>query len=74
MKEIPHYYTVLFNAVTDALGAMDGMNPWQAKALLIWGQQAAEEEFLSVREDFRLYAFGRTSPGEVTDASTDAAP
>ncbi|WP_312939477.1 hypothetical protein [Oscillibacter sp.] len=49
-QEFPKYYTIIFNAVTDALRELDAENPGKAKALLIQGQQEAEEVFLSTFE------------------------
>ncbi|WP_293009489.1 MULTISPECIES: hypothetical protein [unclassified Oscillibacter] len=49
-EEFPKYYTIIFNAVTDALKELDAGNPGKAKALLIRSQQEAEEAFLSVFE------------------------
>lgn len=47
MKELPNYYLTLFNAVTNALEALERGDAEIAKLLLQQGQQAAEEEFLS---------------------------
>ncbi|WP_312636953.1 hypothetical protein [Oscillibacter sp.] len=49
-EEFPKYYTIIFNAVTDALRELDAGNPVKAKALLIQGQQKAEDAFLSASE------------------------
>lgn len=49
-EEFPKYYTIIFNAVTDALRELDAGNPEKAKTLLIQGQQAAEDAFLSASE------------------------
>ncbi|WP_294855687.1 hypothetical protein [uncultured Oscillibacter sp.] len=49
-EEFPKYYTIIFNAVTDALKELDAGNPVKAKALLIQGQQEAEDAFLSAFE------------------------
>ena len=40
-------YLTLFNAITDALLAMEQCNYGQAKVLLMEAQQEAEEQFLS---------------------------
>lgn len=53
METIPKYYSTLFNAVTEAIYALDAMNPDQARALLVWGQQTAEDEYLSAGEEVR---------------------
>ena len=50
MDELPKYYTVLFNAVTDALEAMEHQDFGSAKALLIQGQQDAEDAFSTLEE------------------------
>lgn len=47
MKELPNYYLTLFNAVTNALEALERGDAEIAKLLLQQGQQAAEEKFLS---------------------------
>lgn len=45
MNELPHYYTLLFNAVTDALAAQERLDFGTARELLIQGQRAAEEAY-----------------------------
>ena len=47
MKELPKYYTVLFNAVEDAVAAMERMDFGTAKSMLVRGQILAEEEYLA---------------------------
>ena len=47
MENLPKYYTVLFNAVTDALHLLEKGDVGSAKGMLIWGQQQAEEAYLS---------------------------
>ena len=42
MENLPKYYTVLFNAVTDALHLLEKGDVGSAKGMLIWGQQQAE--------------------------------
>ena len=44
--ELPTYYTVLFNRITDAISAIDRMNIGLAREILIKAQQDAEEAFL----------------------------
>ena len=44
------YYT-LFNAITDALSAMEQQNYGQARELLIAAQQQSEEIFMDSDED-----------------------
>lgn len=50
MEELPRYYTVLFQAVEQAIDALDVQNYGLAKQLLIHGQQDAEEAFLAEDE------------------------
>ena len=50
MDEYKKPYLTLFNAVTDALGAMEAENFGEAKALLIRGQAQAEEAFIRAGE------------------------
>lgn len=45
MQELPKYYTILFNAVTDAIADMEGKNYGKALDLLIQGQRKAEEAY-----------------------------
>ena len=42
---LPQYYTSLFNAVTDAIAALEQGRISEARALLIWGQQRAEDAY-----------------------------
>ena len=51
MENLPSYYSGLFNAVTDALKALDQQNYGLARELLIRAQQQAEEDYLSAGED-----------------------
>ena len=46
MEGLPAYYTVLFNAVTDAIDALDRQDLGQARLLLVQGQQQAEDAYL----------------------------
>lgn len=46
METLPAYYTALFNAVTDAIAALEQQNYGLAKDLLMHGQQAAEEAYM----------------------------
>lgn len=50
-EDFPKYYTTLFNAMTNAIEALDAMNPGEARVLLIQGQRAEEDAFLSAREE-----------------------
>lgn len=50
MEELPNYYTILFNAVTDAIAALDRQNFGQARTLLIQGQQQAEAAYTEASE------------------------
>ena len=52
MNDLPEYYIRLFNAVTDAIAALDACNYGTAKQLLMEGQQVAEELYL--RDDFEF--------------------
>lgn len=44
---LPRYYTILFNAATDAIRLLAEEKAEDAKALLIAAQQNAEEIYLS---------------------------
>lgn len=46
MPDYQKLYTLLFNAVTDALEAMEQQNFGTAKDLLICAQQQAEEQYI----------------------------
>ena len=50
MDTLPDYYTILFNAVTDAIAALDRQDFGQARALLIQGQQQAEAAYTEASE------------------------
>ena len=50
MNELPYYYTVLFNAATDAIALIDEKNYGCAKDVLINGQLWAEELYISEQE------------------------
>ena len=52
MENLPQYYTVLFNAVTDALHLLEKGDVGSAKGMLIWGQQQAEEASVRGEEEF----------------------
>jgi len=47
MTDYKKLYYKLFNAVTDALEALEQLNVGQAKELLLRAQQEAEELYLS---------------------------
>lgn len=51
MEQLPPYYTHLFNAVTDALSAMEQQNYGKAKELLIEAQQTSEELWLEFTDN-----------------------
>lgn len=51
MEELPNYYTILFNAVTDAIDALDRQDFGQARTLLIRGQQQAETAYTECSEE-----------------------
>ena len=50
MNDIPEYYAILFRAVEQAIHALERQNYGMAKQLLIDGEQAAEEAFVSENE------------------------
>lgn len=47
-------YTLLFNAATDAIEALEAMNLGQARAILVLAQQQTEEIYLDKDEDDAL--------------------
>ena len=49
-ENIPRYYTILFNAVTDAIAALDRQDFGQARTLLVQGQQQAETAYMETPE------------------------
>lgn len=51
MENLPKYYLTLFNAVSEAIDALDALNFGAARAALIRGQQEAEDEFVAVCEE-----------------------
>ena len=50
MNGLPKYYTILFNAVEEAMAALDRMDFGVAKTLLLRGQLRAEGEYLAAEE------------------------
>ena len=50
MENFPKYYTLLFNAVTDALEDIDQKNFGAARARLVKAQQDAEDAYLDAEE------------------------
>ena len=54
MKEMPRYYKILFNAVTDALAALDRQDYGVAKRILLTSQLQVEGEYMSQAERDRL--------------------
>lgn len=50
MDTLPDYYTILFNAVTDAIAALDRQDFGQARTLLVQGQQQAETAYMETPE------------------------
>lgn len=50
MADYQKLYTKLFNAITDALEALEQLNVGEAKDLLRRAQQEAEEDYLSSEE------------------------
>ena len=53
MKEVPKFYTTMFNAATDALRELEKQNAGSAKDLLIRGQLRAEGECTAWMEEQR---------------------
>ena len=51
MKEIPKFYTTLFNAVTDALKEAEKRNYGNVENLLLHGQLQAEGECVAWMEE-----------------------
>lgn len=50
MKDIPKYYSVLFQAVESAINTIEAQNFGLAKQLLIAGEQEAEDAYLAEEE------------------------
>ena len=50
MENFPKYYTLLFNAVTDAIEDIDQKNYGAARARLVKAQQDAEDAYLDAEE------------------------
>ncbi len=50
MQDYQKLYTLLFNACTDAVEAMERMDFGTAKATLISAQQQAEEQYIGADE------------------------
>jgi len=51
MPDYQKLYTLLFNAITDALEELDRLRVSEAKQRLILAQQEAEERYISSEED-----------------------
>ena len=51
MENFPKYYTLLFNAVTDAIEDIDQKNFGAARARLVKAQQDAEDAYLDAEEE-----------------------
>lgn len=51
MENFPKYYTLLFNAVTDAIHDLDKQNYGNARARLVKAQQDAEDAFLAAGDE-----------------------
>ena len=51
MPDYQKLYTLLFNAVTDAVEELEVLNVGRAKNLLIAAQRQAEEQYLESEED-----------------------
>jgi len=50
MQDYQKLYTLLFNACTDAVTALDQLNFGAAKSILIRAQQEAEEQYILAGE------------------------
>ena len=50
MTDIPNYYTLLFNRVTDAIEALEQQNYGTARDILIKAQRDAEELYIEAGE------------------------
>ena len=50
MESFPQYYTLLFNAVTDAIRAMERQQFGLARDLLIRAQRETEELYIAAEE------------------------
>lgn len=50
MEHLPTYYTYLFNAVTDAIQALEEKNYEKVKELLVLAQQESEEIWINDTE------------------------
>ena len=51
MENFPKYYTMLFNAVTDAIEDIDQKNYGAARARLVKAQQDAEDAYLDAGDE-----------------------
>lgn len=51
VENLPKYYITLFNAVSDAIDALDASDYGAARAYLVRGQQEAEDEYVTVCEE-----------------------
>lgn len=51
MNGLPRYYTVLFNAVEEALAALERQDFGTARTLLLQGQLRAEGEYAALAEE-----------------------
>ena len=45
-ENFPKYYTILFNAITDAIEALRANNYGEAMDILVRGQQEAEDAYI----------------------------
>lgn len=54
MENFPKYYTLLFNAVTDAIRDLDNQNYSAARARLVKAQQDAEDAYLDAGDPGEL--------------------
>ena len=51
MPDYQKLYTLLFNAVTDAVEELETLNVGRAKVRLVAAQQQAEEQYIESEED-----------------------
>lgn len=53
MTDYQKLYTILFNAVTDAIAQLEQFQPGNARTILVRAQQKTEELYISSAEDDR---------------------
>lgn len=47
MESLPKGYSILFNAITDALAALTQQNYGAAQTILVQAQQSAEDSYIA---------------------------